>query len=57
MSIPVTCGIDIGGTKIAGAVVDGEGAILEEARVESPATDPAAIESAVAGLVAGLAAK
>jgi glucokinase len=57
MTADLTCGIDIGGTKIAGAVVDGEGAILEEARVESPATDPSAIEAAVAGLVAGLAAR
>lgn len=53
----VTCGIDIGGTKIAGAVVDAEGAIIDEARVESPATDPEAIESTVASLVADLAAK
>jgi glucokinase len=53
----VTCGIDIGGTKIAGAVVDGDGAVVDEARVESPATDPEAIEAAVAELVAGLAAR
>ncbi len=57
MTADLTCGIDIGGTKIAGAVVDGDGAVLEEARVESPATDPSAIEAAVAGLVAGLAAR
>lgn len=57
MTNAITCGIDIGGTKIAGAVVDGDGAILDEARVESPATDPEAIEAAVAGLVAGLAAR
>jgi len=53
----LTCGIDIGGTKIAGAVVDDDGVVLEEARVESPATDPEAIEAAVAGLVARLAAR
>jgi glucokinase len=57
MTADLTCGIDIGGTKIAGAVVDGDGAVLEEARVESPATDPTAIETAVAGLVATLAAR
>lgn len=50
----VTCGIDIGGTKIAGALVDGAGTILAESRVESPATDPEAIESAVATLVGEL---
>lgn len=51
---PVTCGIDIGGTKIAGAVVDAAGNVLAESRVESPATDPEAIETAVAALVAEL---
>lgn len=56
MAGTLAIGIDIGGTKIAGAVVDIDGVILEEARVESPATDPEAIESTVAALVAGLAA-
>ncbi|GAA4095437.1 ROK family glucokinase [Nocardioides kongjuensis] len=57
MSGTLTCGIDIGGTKIAGAVVDEDGTVLAEARVVSPATDPAAIEAAVAGLVAKLVAE
>lgn len=57
MTAFTTCGIDIGGTKIAGAVVDGTGVVLEEARVVSPATDPAAIETTVAALVAELAAR
>ncbi|WP_223162616.1 ROK family glucokinase [Nocardioides antri] len=57
MTPQVTCGIDIGGTKIAGAVVDGAGVVLEEARVVSPATDPEAIETAVAALVVGLAGR
>ncbi len=52
----LTCGIDIGGTKIAGAVVDDAGRVIAEARVESPATDPAAMETAAAALVAGFAA-
>ncbi|HWJ83372.1 MAG TPA: ROK family glucokinase [Nocardioides sp.] len=59
MSLPTsaaTCGIDIGGTKIGGAVVDGSGAVVAEARVTSPATDPDAIGAAVAGLVAELSA-
>ena len=47
----LTCGIDIGGTKILGGVVDEEGAILAELRVESPATDAEAIERAVCDLV------
>ncbi len=57
MAGTITCGIDIGGTKIAGAAVDAEGTILAEARVVSPATDPEAIETAVAALVDELSAK
>ena len=34
----LACGIDVGGTKIAGGVVDEKGTILEELRVVSPAT-------------------
>jgi glucokinase len=51
----LTCGIDIGGTKIAGAVVDAAGTVVAEARVESPATDAAAIGTTVAALVTELA--
>jgi glucokinase len=50
----LSCGIDVGGTKIAGAVVDERGKILEHRRVESPATEAEAIEDAIAGLVADL---
>ncbi|MBI2246021.1 MAG: ROK family protein, partial [Nocardioides sp.] len=50
----LACGIDVGGTKIAGGVVDESGTILEELRVESPATDAEAIEEAIAGLVVEL---
>ncbi len=50
----LACGIDVGGTKIAGGVVDEDGKILEEMRVESPATDADAIEEAIAGLVTEL---
>ena len=53
----LACGIDVGGTKIAGGVVDGDGNVLEQLRVESPATDVEGIEDAIAGLVARLAAK
>ena len=51
----LACGIDVGGTKIAGGVVDEDGTILEELRVESPATDAEAIETAIADLVTELA--
>jgi glucokinase len=50
----LTCGIDVGGTKILGGVVDPEGAILEEDRVESPATDATEVEKAIEALVAEL---
>ncbi|WP_394278121.1 ROK family protein [Microbacterium sp.] len=46
-------GIDIGGTKIAGGVVDSEGTILERRRVATPA-DPSALADAVAVMVADL---
>ncbi|MGZ0711064.1 ROK family glucokinase (plasmid) [Coraliomargarita sp. W4R53] len=43
-------GIDIGGTKIAGGVVDVEGRILEKLRVDTPA-DTAALADAVGDMV------
>jgi glucokinase len=49
-------GIDVGGTKIAGGVVDEQGRILATARRESPATDTDAIERDVEDLVAELRA-
>src|SRR3954467_14608333 len=48
------CGVDVGGTKILGGVVDEGGAIVEELRVESPATDTEAIEKAIEQLVTEL---
>ncbi|MFM5967536.1 MAG: ROK family glucokinase [Micrococcales bacterium] len=44
-------GIDIGGTKIAGALVDESGNILRELRVPTPADDPKALTQAVAELI------
>jgi glucokinase len=52
--VSLACGIDVGGTKIAGGVVDEHGTILEELRVESPATDVPAIEAAIEKLVTEL---
>ena len=49
-------GIDIGGTKIAGAVVDELGAILAESRVPTPAGDSALLEDAVVAMVQTLSA-
>jgi glucokinase len=53
----LSCGVDVGGTKIAGGVVDPNGTIVEELRVESPAEDTGAIEDAIAGLVNELASR
>ncbi len=44
-------GVDIGGTKIAGGVVDETGAILAQTRRDTPSTDPEAIADAVAAVV------
>jgi glucokinase len=52
----LTAGIDVGGTKIAGGVVDEAGTILTKARRESPATDTDAIERDIEDLVAELRA-
>ena len=53
----LACGIDVGGTKIAGGVVDDDGTVVEKLRVESPAEDVEAIEEAIAGLVTELASR
>ena len=47
----LACGVDVGGTKILGGVVDADGAIVEELRITSPATDPDAIQAAIASVV------
>ena len=47
----LTVGIDVGGTKIAGGVVDEEGNVLATARRVSPARSSGAIEQAIADLV------
>ncbi|MEN9752494.1 MAG: hypothetical protein RL670_185 [Actinomycetota bacterium] len=49
-------GIDIGGTKIAGGLVDATGTIVRESRVPTPSSDPDAIVSAVVSLAQELAA-
>ena len=49
-------GIDIGGTKIAGAVVDELGAIVRSERVQTPAGDVARLEDAVVAMITSLAA-
>jgi len=48
--VSVTIGLDIGGTKISGGVVDGKGTILDQGRRDTPALDPAAIIQEAASL-------
>ena len=48
-------GIDIGGTKIAGALVDETGAVVREARTPTPAQDTVALEDAVVAMVSAFA--
>ena len=50
----LACGVDVGGTKILGGVIDDHGTIVEEVRVTSPATDPDAIQDAIASVVLDL---
>lgn len=47
----LACGVDVGGTKILGGVVDHGGNIIEDHRVESPAKSPEAIEAAIVEVV------
>src|SRR5690606_35734095 len=49
-------GIDIGGTKIAGALVDDDGLVVVEARIPTPTGPTKLIEDAVVEMVGGLAA-
>jgi glucokinase len=48
-------GIDIGGTKIAGALVDASGMVVRAQRLPTPANDPDALIEAVVGLIEELA--
>jgi glucokinase len=51
----LTIGLDIGGTKIAGAVVDEQGTIVRQLSVPTPATDAAALEDAIVAMIQDLA--
>jgi len=44
-------GVDIGGTKVAAAVVDETGKMIEKLRVDTPAKTPSSINDAIADLV------
>ena len=52
-----TIGLDIGGTKICGGVIDGRGVILSQGRRDTPALDPAAIIAEAASLTRELSSQ
>lgn len=52
-----TIGVDIGGTNISIAVVDGDGRIVDSIRVDTPAEDAAALRAAIARGVRSLQQK
>jgi len=56
-TVSATIGLDIGGTKISGCVIDGNGAILAKGRRDTPATDPAAIIKEAASLTRELSSE
>ena len=47
----LTIGVDIGGTKVAGGVVDETGRIIARSRIETPARDAEAAEDAIVTVV------
>jgi glucokinase len=51
----LTIGVDIGGTKIAGGVVDEAGRVLDVERRNTPHADPQAMETALVDVVGALA--
>src|SRR5665647_1049049 len=55
--VSTTIGLDIGGTKISGGVIDETGAILAQGRRDTPALDPAAIIQEAADLTRELSSE
>jgi glucokinase len=55
--VALAIGVDIGGTKVAGGVVDGEGRIIDRERRETPGHDVADTESTIVDVVHALAAR
>jgi len=53
----LTIGIDVGGTKILGGIVDADGKILAKARQDTPASGGVALLTAIAAVANELAAK
>lgn len=57
LGLPLSIGIDIGGTKVAAGVVDGVGQIHERLQVGTPSHSPAAVENTIVELVQDLRAR
>jgi glucokinase len=55
--VTLAIGVDIGGTKVAGGVVDESGAIIDRERRETPGLDVAETESTIVEVVRALAAR
>src|SRR5450755_1961664 len=53
----LTIGVDVGGTKVLGGVVDESGCIIDQERLPTPKTEPEAIAEAIAAVVASLRAR
>jgi glucokinase len=49
--VTLTIGVDVGGTKVAGGVVDENGVILAQHRVDTPARDAEATTSAITAVI------
>ncbi|MFI5933304.1 ROK family glucokinase [Actinoplanes sp. NPDC051494] len=53
----LTIGIDVGGTKVAGGVVDDAGTVIAQTRRETPADDPAGTRDTIVAVATELAAQ
>jgi len=56
-SVSLTIGVDVGGTKVLGGVVDPQGKVIETARQPTPADDVAATRDTIVTVARELAAK
>ncbi|HQV92305.1 MAG TPA: ROK family protein, partial [Phycicoccus sp.] len=56
---PLAIGIDIGGTKVAGGIVDGDGAVVHRARRDTPerSKSPKVVEDTIVSVVEELLAQ
>ena len=55
MHMSLSIGVDVGGTKVLGGVVDESGAIIKSIRVDTPKEGGAAVTKAIAGVIKELA--